>query len=215
MKLLVVYFAVQGTNEVYEFLSGVPITPSTRFLSLRLPEVLHNYKKTVHFMRYVLVAQREFESTKCAINAHNPKHSSGSKKGCHCCSSAKSSSISGLDSANMECHGCPYCIPHAIFRKQLTDRRQMSFSIFVDHTFKAVVLTVSAQLAIEEMFDSVSVDVDILPFEPPREDWLVHKEILQIALDIRQTLRDELSLSKAFNTDPVSSCCFHQLLHSL
>ena len=41
----------QGTNDVYQFLSGVPITPSTRFLSLRHQDVLSEYKKVVYYMR--------------------------------------------------------------------------------------------------------------------------------------------------------------------
>ena len=41
----------QGTNDVYQFLSGIPITPSSKFLHLHDPEELSEYKKVVHYMR--------------------------------------------------------------------------------------------------------------------------------------------------------------------
>ncbi len=43
----------QGTNDVYQFLSGVPITANTTFLSLRHHDVQTEYKKVVYYMRSV------------------------------------------------------------------------------------------------------------------------------------------------------------------
>ena len=47
---------VQGTNDVYQYLSGVPVTPSTRFLQLTQPEVMGEFIKVIHSMRYALAA---------------------------------------------------------------------------------------------------------------------------------------------------------------
>ena len=47
---------LQCTNDVYQFLTGVPITPHTQFLSLQNPDVLAYYKDVVYFMRYALAA---------------------------------------------------------------------------------------------------------------------------------------------------------------
>ena len=47
---------VQGTNDVYQYLSGVPVTPSTRFLQLTQPEVMGEFIKVIHYMRYALAA---------------------------------------------------------------------------------------------------------------------------------------------------------------
>ena len=41
---------LQGTNEVYQFLSGVPITPQTKFLHLQNQDVLSDYKQVVHYI---------------------------------------------------------------------------------------------------------------------------------------------------------------------
>ena len=51
-----VLFPLQGTNDVYQFLSGVPITPGTRFLRLMNPDILAEYRKVIHYMRYALAA---------------------------------------------------------------------------------------------------------------------------------------------------------------
>nr|KAG5691590.1 hypothetical protein BaRGS_023718 [Batillaria attramentaria] len=42
---------LQGTNDVYQYLSGVPVTPSTQFLQLTQPEVTGEFIKVIHYMR--------------------------------------------------------------------------------------------------------------------------------------------------------------------
>jgi len=41
---------------VYEFLSGVPVTPVTSFVDVRSDDVRREYLKVVHYMRYALAA---------------------------------------------------------------------------------------------------------------------------------------------------------------
>ena len=55
-NVMCVSLIFQGTNAVYQFLSGVPITPQTKFLHLQNPDVLSDYKQVVHYMRYALAA---------------------------------------------------------------------------------------------------------------------------------------------------------------
>ena len=49
-------YSLQGSNDVYEFLSGVPITPMTSFLDLTRDDVMREYRTVVHYMRYALAA---------------------------------------------------------------------------------------------------------------------------------------------------------------
>lgn len=46
----------QDQNDIYEFLSGVPITSRTRFLSLHEPDQLEAFQQTAHYMKYALAA---------------------------------------------------------------------------------------------------------------------------------------------------------------
>jgi len=46
----------QGKCETYEFLSGVPITPSTQFVSLRNPDTRSLFTRAIHFIRYCITA---------------------------------------------------------------------------------------------------------------------------------------------------------------
>ena len=41
---------------MYQFLSGVPVTPTTKFLSLKSADSLNEYQKVIHYMRYALAA---------------------------------------------------------------------------------------------------------------------------------------------------------------
>ena len=41
---------------MYEFLSGVPVTPTTSFVDVGCPDVAGEYGSVVHFMRYALAA---------------------------------------------------------------------------------------------------------------------------------------------------------------
>lgn len=46
----------QDQNDIYEFLSGVPITSRTRFLSLHEPDQLEAFQQTAYYMKYALAA---------------------------------------------------------------------------------------------------------------------------------------------------------------
>ena len=50
------FCSFQSNNDVYQFLSGVPIVPNTHFLKLKDPDVLAEYKNVIHYMRYALAA---------------------------------------------------------------------------------------------------------------------------------------------------------------
>jgi len=41
---------------VYEFLSGVPVTPVTSFVDVTRDDVMREYRTVVHYMRYALAA---------------------------------------------------------------------------------------------------------------------------------------------------------------
>jgi len=51
-----VVIVVQGNNDVYEFLSGVPVTPMTSFVDVSRDDVMREYRTVVHYMRYALAA---------------------------------------------------------------------------------------------------------------------------------------------------------------
>jgi hypothetical protein len=54
---------LQSSHEVYQFLSGTPITPSTKFLSLKNRETLSDYKRLVGFVSYVKLVANYRNST--------------------------------------------------------------------------------------------------------------------------------------------------------
>jgi len=53
---IILLLLTQGSNDVYEFLSGVAVTPLTSFVDVRRDDVRRDYVKVVHYMRYALAA---------------------------------------------------------------------------------------------------------------------------------------------------------------
>lgn len=47
---------LQDVNDVYRYLSGVAVTPRTQFLQLGQPEVMEQYKKVIHYMKFAMAA---------------------------------------------------------------------------------------------------------------------------------------------------------------
>ena len=47
---------MQQSNGIYEFLSGVAVTPRTQFLALSEPDQLEAFRMTAHYMKFALAA---------------------------------------------------------------------------------------------------------------------------------------------------------------
>jgi len=47
---------IQDVNDVYRYLSGVAVTPRTQFLQLGQPEVMEEYKRVIHYMKFAMAA---------------------------------------------------------------------------------------------------------------------------------------------------------------
>lgn len=64
------------------------------------------------------------------------------------------------------------------------------FLVAVDHTQKAVVISVRGTLSLQDIITDLNAEGDIIPIEPPVDQWLGHKGMIEAAVYIRQQLTD-------------------------
>jgi sn1-specific diacylglycerol lipase len=58
---------------------------------------------------------------------------------------------------------------------------------------------------LQDVLTDLKADAEQLPVNPPREDWLAHKGMVQAANYIRKKIKDQMLLAKAFGKDLVSN----------
>ncbi|XP_077289187.1 diacylglycerol lipase-alpha-like [Arctopsyche grandis] len=210
----------QRKNDVYEFLSGVPVTSKTQFLALNDPAELDMFQKVVHYMHYALGAYGwpMFLMTSSAAS------------GCRLCASLRcccSGRSGGATVVHDNCCQCNYTalrqllqvgdvdITYATYH---VDVAETPFFIAVDHEKKTVVVSIRGTLSMKDVLTDLNAEGEQLPITPPIEDWFGHKGMVQAAEYILKKLqRDEL-LEQAFNSDPERFTNGYQLVlvgHSL
>lgn len=55
-RIYKVILLLQRKNDTYEYLSGVPVTPNTRFLPLGDAQYYEHFQLVIHYMHYALAA---------------------------------------------------------------------------------------------------------------------------------------------------------------
>lgn len=55
-RIYKVILLLQRKNDTYEYLSGVPVTPNTRFLPLGDAQYYEHFQSVIHYMHYALAA---------------------------------------------------------------------------------------------------------------------------------------------------------------
>ncbi len=200
----------QEDNDVVEFLSGVPITPRTQFLDLNADsEELVMFNKVVHFMCYALAAygwpmymMMNAGTGLCKIMPY--------LNCCCCCKGCCGKQTNRSSTLNDNCCDCNI----AALRK-LTSVKDMDlvyatyhvgvgetpFFIAVDHEEQKVVISVRGTLSLHDVLTDLNADCELLPVDPPKEDWMGHKGMVQAAAYIKRKIKDELLLSGAFGLD--------------
>ncbi|XP_025097002.1 sn1-specific diacylglycerol lipase alpha-like isoform X4 [Pomacea canaliculata] len=201
MKMVV----AQGTSGIYQYLSGVPITPNTRFLQLTQPEVMGEFIKVIHYMRYALAAYGwpvfvmmnpctwlcrllPVLSCCCCCSKGHP-HSTIVDDNCCGCNFASLKRISGLHDLDI------------VYATYHVDIGETPFYVALDHEFGKVVVCVRGTLSLQDVLTDLKAEPETLPLQPPRDDWQGHKGMVQAALYIKKKLIDDKILEMAWERD--------------
>ncbi|XP_066600211.1 diacylglycerol lipase-alpha isoform X2 [Prorops nasuta] len=196
----------QRKNDTYEFLSGVPVTPRTKFLSLTEDGDLGHFQLAIHYMHFALAAYG------WPMFLYN--HSTGL---CQLCASLRCGCLacgSQGDQATIVDDNCCQC-NYATLRKMVevgeveviyatfhVDVGETPFYVALDYSKQKVVVSIRGTLSMKDVLTDLNAEGEVLPLSPPREDWLGHKGMVQAAEYIRKKLLEENIIARAFAKDP-------------
>ncbi|XP_065343511.1 diacylglycerol lipase-alpha isoform X2 [Cloeon dipterum] len=201
----------QRCNDTYEFLSGVPVTPRTKFVALGEPEQMAQFQMVIHYMHYALGAY--------GWPMYMVTHSAWGI--CKLCTKLECSCFPRLcgkrepeDNAVVFEDNCCQCNVAAL-REQVergevevvyatyhVDVGQTPFFLAVDYTRRKVVLSIRGTLSMKDVITDLNAEGEPLPLHPPKEDWLGHKGMVQAAAYIRDKIHEDGILARAFSRDP-------------
>ncbi|XP_013421661.1 sn1-specific diacylglycerol lipase alpha [Lingula anatina] len=196
--------ASKGTNDIYQFLSGVPVCPNTRFLRLTSPAVLADYKKTAHFMRYAAGAYGW--PFYIYVNPCTGCCSLFPKLMCKCCCCCETSLGLKTTLIGDNCCSCHYAallkrsgcreadLVYVTWHNQIDET---PFYVAIDQKYKKIVIAIRGTLSFEDVLTDLSADVEPLPVDPPREDWLGHKGIVMAAKYVQSKLKEGRLIQQA------------------
>ncbi|XP_026853737.1 sn1-specific diacylglycerol lipase alpha [Electrophorus electricus] len=199
----------QPNNNILAFLSGMPVTRSTRYLDLKSSVEMAMYKEVCYYMLFAMAAygwpMYLLRKPACGL--------------CRLLSSCSCPSASGSrlsHSVTVEEDNCCGCNVLAI-RRQFLDRdlRQVQivytschdavyetpFYVAVDHGKKKVVISIRGTLSPKDALTDLTGDSERLPVEEQHGIWLGHKGMVYSAEYIKKKLEQEMILSQAFGRD--------------
>lgn len=119
-----------------------------------------------------------------------------------------------MDDAEVIQDNCCYC-NYAALKKTLkvgdievvyatyhVDVGETPFFVAIDYTQKKIVVSIRGTLSMKDILTDLNAEAEVLPLNPPRDDWLGHKGMVQTAIYIRQKLEEENIIEKALNKNP-------------
>ncbi|XP_047364269.1 diacylglycerol lipase-alpha isoform X6 [Vespa velutina] len=196
----------QKKNDTYEFLSGVPVTPRTKFLSLTEDGDLGHFQLAIHYMHFALAA---YGWPMFLIN-----HSTGL---CQLCTRLRCACFpcgNQEDEATIVEDNCCQC-NYTALRKMVkvgevevvyatfhVDVGETPFFVALDYTKKKVVISIRGTLSMKDVLTDLNAEGEVLPLTPPKDDWLGHKGMVQAAEYIRKKLQEENIIARALSKDP-------------
>ncbi|XP_067676566.1 diacylglycerol lipase-alpha-like isoform X2 [Haliotis asinina] len=191
----------QGNNDVYQYLSGVPITPHTQFLQLSVPSVMEDYRRVIHYMRHALAAYgwpatmminpgtwlcRLMPFLSCCC-CNKQRNAIVIDDNCCLCNFSALRRISGLQEVDV------------VYATYHVDIGETPFYVALDHAENTVVVCVRGTLSLQDVLTDLKAEAETLPLTPPREDWQGHKGMVQAAVYIKKRLDEEGIIIKAMN----------------
>lgn len=79
------------------------------------------------------------------------------------------------------------------------DIGETPFFVAVDYAREKVVVSIRGTLSMKDVLTDLNAEGEPLPLNPPREDWLGHKGMVQAAVYIKNKLEEENLIEKALN----------------
>lgn len=82
------------------------------------------------------------------------------------------------------------------------DVGETPFFVAVDYTHRAIVISIRGTLSMKDILTDLNAEGEVLPLQPPRDDWLGHKGMVQAAIYIKNKLQEDNIIEKALQRNP-------------
>lgn len=90
-----------------------------------------------------------------------------------------------------------------IYATYHVDIGETPFFVAVDYNYSKIVVSIRGTLSMKDVLTDLNAEGDCLPLNPPREDWLGHKGMVQAAIYIKNKLEEENLIQRAMNHNPI------------
>ncbi|XP_043192219.1 diacylglycerol lipase-alpha-like [Amphibalanus amphitrite] len=190
-----------NSNDTYEFLSGVKVTPASTFLALNQPDQLAFFKDVIHYMRLAMsiygwpVFMMQHSSTGCCRLC--PYLKGGCRRpattaevvedNCCLCNTAATQRMAPLDELEL------------VYVTYHVDVGETPFMVAVDHQRCTVIVCIRGTMSTKDVVTDLECEGEPIPTTPLRDDWLGHRGMVQTAHYIRDKLASERLLERAFS----------------
>lgn len=121
------------------------------------------------------------------------------------------------DTAEVIQDNCCYC-NYAALKKTLqigdveviyatyhVDVGETPFFVAIDYSQKKIVISIRGTLSMKDVLTDLNAEGDVLPLDPPREDWLGHKGMVQAAIYIKRKIEEDNLIQKALTHNPAKN----------
>uniref|UniRef100_A0A0A9W875 Diacylglycerol lipase-alpha n=1 Tax=Lygus hesperus TaxID=30085 RepID=A0A0A9W875_LYGHE len=183
-------------NDTYEYLSGVAVTPRTKFLPLGDIRHYRHFEAVVHFMHYALAA---YGWPMLLMTSPLTTY-------CKLCSNLSCLCRTHENVEGDNCWSCNYAALKGmlaqgqvaiVYATYHVDIAQTPFFVAVDYTRSKIVVSIRGTLSMKDVITDLNAESETLPLNPPKEDWLGHKGMVEAAVYIRDKLESEQILAAA------------------
>ncbi|XP_074029499.1 inactivation no afterpotential E [Leptinotarsa decemlineata] len=200
----------QRKNDTYEFLSGVPITPRTHFLSLHEDgSDLELFQTVIHFAHFAVGAYGW--PVFMVANSMGLCQLCAGLRCCCCIPCRKRTDGTKPQIVKDNCCQCNYAVLEKlteqgdieiVYATYHVDVGQTPFFVALDYDRKKVVISVRGTLSMKDILTDLNAEGEPLPLNPPKEDWLGHKGMVQAAAYILEKLDEEQLVERAWAHNP-------------
>ncbi|XP_058127729.1 diacylglycerol lipase-alpha [Anopheles ziemanni] len=193
----------QQKNGTHKFLSGVPITASTQFLALNDSRDYDHFQAVI---RYMYFAQGAY-GWPMYLMSHSSTgvcHLASELRYCFCRRNT-------VDVVDDNCCFCNYAAlkkmlelgeVEVIYATYHVDIAETPFFVAIDYNYNKIVISIRGTLSMKDVLTDLNAEGEPLPLNPPREDWLGHKGMVQAAIYIKKKLEEENLIQRALVHNP-------------
>ncbi|KAH3738736.1 diacylglycerol lipase-alpha-like [Dreissena polymorpha] len=193
----------QDSNPIERYMSGIQITPNTKFLQLDDPSNLHQFQQITHYMRFAMGAYgwplymkmntatglcRVFPDLRCCtcMRAEQSGEDALVQDNCCQCNVAALKHMTQLTDNDL------------VYVTNHVDIGETPFYVAIDQKYKNVVICVRGTLSLQDVLTDLKADAELLPLEEEHQNWAAHKGMVQAAVYIRNKVNTDGILKRAF-----------------